>query len=156
MKIVFLINKWMDQFCVGIWAFDSRLWCHTQKATVSSLVLPPRVAHRWWGRASHQVPKAGWRPGPGDLSPSVAAALLCWLAPCSLRAPSCMCHACSVCRPPSTVPALSGKEDLPSAHVHTRPALRGNPGRSRPAWMPPMPVAGGVWGPRVAAPRICR
>lgn len=40
-----------DLLCDRIWAFDLRLVSCTE-ATANSLVLPQRVAHRLWGRAS--------------------------------------------------------------------------------------------------------
>lgn len=95
------------------------------------------------GGASCQVPRAGRRPGPGSLSPSVAAAPLCWLAPRALRALSCVCRARSVCPPPSTVPRTfweRGSALCPRAH--TRSPTAENPGSSRPA------VAGVACGDR--------
>lgn len=134
--------------CVGIWAFDSRLWCHTQEAPVSSL-MPPRGCSWLTGGGAGPATRCPGRGG--DLARLSVA--LCWSAPRSLRAP-CVSRACPVCPPPSTVPALSGKEDLPSAPPPQRPALLrnslgapGQPGHLLRLWR------GGVWGPRTAAPR---
>lgn len=109
------------------------------------------LAHRWWGGASHQVPRAGRRPGQALCRPLLVGPTLPVCA--VLRAP-CVSRACPVCPPPSTVPALSGKEDLPSAPPPQRPALLrnslgapGQPGHLLRLWR------GGVWGPRTAAPR---
>lgn len=104
------------------------------------------MAHRWWGGAATRYPGRG-----GDLARLPVA--LCWPAPGSLRVPSCVRRACPVCPPPSTVLALSGKEDLPSAPpTHGQPDC-GKPGRSRPAWTPPAPVAGWRVGPAGGGPQ---
>lgn len=77
--------------CVGIWAFDSRLWCHTQEAPVSSL-MPPRGCSWLTGGGAGPATRCPGRGG--DLARLSVA--LCWSAPRSLRAPSCVRRACRV------------------------------------------------------------
>lgn len=139
--------------CVGIWAFDSRLWCHTQEAPVSSL-MPPRGCSWLTGGGAGPATRCPGRGG--DLARLSVA--LCWSAPRSLHAPSCVRRACRVrvlsARRRPLSPHFLGRRTCPLHRPPQRPALLrnslgapGQPGHLLRLWR------GGVWGPRTAAPR---